>query len=379
MYTATESGGASGFTTSGSGSIDDAAVNLPAGSTVTYTISATVIPAATGTLSNTATVTEPAGATAFATDFDWLAPQADLEIATTDNLGGSSITSATGTAVSGQGITYTVMVTNAGPSDADGATIADPLPSSLIGATYTATESGGASGFTTSGSGSIDDAAVNLPAGSTVTYTLSATVNPAATGTLSNTATVTPPAGVTDTNSPGATVNAVLVTGLNNSGFITRWASRYRAVICLSRTVQRHDWRIHHLGGDGERLAGHGVDGPAGIAVSGGNLFVTKRHRHDWRIQPPGATVNASLITGLSTRQASRFGSELFVTNTARHDWRIHHLGGDGQRFARLRAVSPLRHRGVRRRTCLSANQGSARLANTPPRGRPSTPRSSRG
>ena len=216
-----------------------------------------------------------------ATDNDTLAaPQADLEIATTDNLGGSSITSATGTAVSGQGITYTVMVTNAGPSDADGATIADPLPSSLIGATYTATESGGASGFTTSGSGSIDDAAVNLPAGSTVTYTISATVNPAATGTLSNTATVTPPAGVTDTNSPGATVNAALVTGLNNSGFYN----------------------------------------PLGIAVSGGDLFVTNWYSGTiGEYTTSGAVVNASLVSGLDDPGAIAVsGGDLFVSRMAR-------------------------------------------------------------
>ena len=153
-----------------------------------------------------------------AADNDTLTPQANLEITTADNLGGSSVTTATGAAVPGNPITYTVVVTNAGPSNAPGASVVDALPSSLIGATYTAAASGGATGFTASGSGSIDDTALNLPAGSTVTYTIHATISPTATGTLSNTATVNPPAGVIDTDTLGATVNAPLVAGLDPSG-----------------------------------------------------------------------------------------------------------------------------------------------------------------
>jgi len=51
--------GASGFTASGSGDINDSSVNLPAGGSVTYTVHATVAASATGTLDNTATVTAP--------------------------------------------------------------------------------------------------------------------------------------------------------------------------------------------------------------------------------------------------------------------------------------------------------------------------------
>ncbi len=205
-YTATETGGATGFTTSGSGSIDDTDVNLPAGSTVTYTLRATIASSATGTLSNTASVVAPEGVTDTdtdnnsATDTDGLTPEADLEITKTDNLGGSSITGTSGTALAGHGITYTIVVTNAGPSNADGASVVDTLPSTLSGATFTAVETGGASGFATSGTGNIDDTDVDLPAGSTVTYTVQGTIVTSATGTLSNTATVAAPEGVTDSN-----------------------------------------------------------------------------------------------------------------------------------------------------------------------------------
>jgi hypothetical protein len=49
-------------TASGSGNINDT-VNVPAGGNVTYTLQATISPSATGSLSNTATVTAPNGVT----------------------------------------------------------------------------------------------------------------------------------------------------------------------------------------------------------------------------------------------------------------------------------------------------------------------------
>ncbi len=203
-YTAVTSGGASGFTINGSGNINDTAVNMPVGSTITYTVHATVNPAATGTLTNVATVTDPAGTTDptpannTATDIDNLTPTADLSITKVDNVGGSSITAAHGTIVSGNSLTYTIVVSNSGPSAVTDASVADPFPAALTAVTYTAVPTGGASGFTASGSGNINDTAVDMPVGSTITYTVHATLNPAATGTLTNTTTVTDPEGTTD-------------------------------------------------------------------------------------------------------------------------------------------------------------------------------------
>jgi len=178
-------------TASGSGNINDT-VNLPSGGSVTYTASCTISPAATGTLANTATVTAPAGVTDptpgnnSATDSDALGASADLAITKTDGVT---------TATPGGSVTYTITASNAGPSNATGATVADTFPASLT-CTWTCVGAGGGT-CTASGSGNLNDT-VNLPSGGSVTYTASCTISAAATGTLSNTATVTAPAGVTD-------------------------------------------------------------------------------------------------------------------------------------------------------------------------------------
>src|SRR4029077_11571164 len=147
---------------------------------------------ATGTQTNTATVTAPAGVTDptpgnnSATDSDALGASADLAITKTDGVT---------TATPGGSVTYTITASNAGPSNAPGATVADTFPASLT-CTWTCVGAGGGT-CTASGSGNLNDT-VNLPAGGSVTYTASCNVSAAATGTLSNTATVTAPAGVTD-------------------------------------------------------------------------------------------------------------------------------------------------------------------------------------
>jgi len=178
-------------TASGSGNINNT-VNLPAGGSVTYTASCTISAAATGSLSNTATVAAPAGVTDptpgnnSATDSDTLGASADLSITNTDGVT---------TATAGGSVTYTITASNAGPSNATGATVADTFPASLT-CTWTCVGAGGGT-CTASGSGNINNT-VNLPAGGSVTYTASCTISASATGTLSNTATVAAPAGVTD-------------------------------------------------------------------------------------------------------------------------------------------------------------------------------------
>ncbi len=187
-WTATSTGGATGFATSGSGNINQTGVSMPAGSTITYTITGTVLSTATGTFSNTATVTPSGGLTIPATDTDNLP---NLSITKSDNAGGSS-PSTVGNVTPGQTLIYTITVSNTGPGSVSGASVTDPLPSSLTNASYTTTLNGGATDSNPSGTGvtNISDS-VNLPVGSSIVYTVTGTVSLTATTMLSNTATVT--------------------------------------------------------------------------------------------------------------------------------------------------------------------------------------------
>ena len=116
------------------------------------------------------------------------AQQADLAITKTDGVT---------TATPGGSVTYTITASNAGPSNAPGATVAETFPASLT-CTWTCVGAGGGT-CTAAGSGNISDT-VNLPAGGSVTYTASCTISASAAGSLSNTATVSAPAAVTDPN-----------------------------------------------------------------------------------------------------------------------------------------------------------------------------------
>jgi uncharacterized repeat protein (TIGR01451 family) len=194
-FRATEAGGATGFTVTGSGNIKNT-VTMPPGSSITYKATGKLSAIATGTVSDTATVTAPSGVSDpnltnnTATDSDNITLKADLKVTVTD--GKTS-------AVAGSKNTYTIVVTNVGPSKVSGVVIHDAFPSTFTGVTYTATQSGGASGFSASGSGSINNT-VTMPPASTVTYKATGTISASTTGSISDTATVAAPSGVTDPN-----------------------------------------------------------------------------------------------------------------------------------------------------------------------------------
>jgi uncharacterized repeat protein (TIGR01451 family) len=194
-YTATQGGGATGFTASGSGNISDT-VNMPSGSKITYAAKGKLSSAATGTLSNTAAVIKPADlpdpntANNSATDSDTITFKADLKVTVAD---GKTA------AVAGTTNSYTITVTNVGPSNVRGVVISDTFPTSFTNVTYTATQTGGATGFTTSGSGHINDT-VSVPAAAKIIYKATGRISASATGSISNTATVTSPSSVPDPN-----------------------------------------------------------------------------------------------------------------------------------------------------------------------------------
>ena len=131
------------------------------------------------------------------------------------------------------------------------------MPSDLTGVTWTCVADGGANCDDVSGSDDISTT-VDLPPGDSVTFTVSATVDPAATGTLTNVATVAAPSGVTDTdltdNSATDEYPLVPVADLSitkdDGGHLVDPRGRHllrdrrdqrRPLLCDRRTGHRHD------------------------------------------------------------------------------------------------------------------------------------------
>jgi uncharacterized repeat protein (TIGR01451 family) len=164
---------------------------ITAGGNKQYTVTVTVNTGTTGTLTNNVSVTsdtaDPDGDNNSTSENTAVSVVADLAITKTDGVV---------TAVPGQGITYTITVTNNGPSNVTGATVADTFPGTLSGITWTCAASAG-SICTASGSDNISDT-VNILSGGTLTYTVTVTVSASATGSLSNTATVSVPSAASD-------------------------------------------------------------------------------------------------------------------------------------------------------------------------------------
>ncbi|MFN7947516.1 MAG: SdrD B-like domain-containing protein [Blastocatellia bacterium] len=184
---------------SGSGNINTT-VTLRNGAAATFTINASISSGASGNLTNTATVTAPPGVLETnlnnnsATDTDTAAPQADLAITKTDNQT---------TYLPGGSLTYTIVVSNNGPSDVTNATVSDTIPAALTSVAWTCAITAPGSGSVVnacgaaSGSGNINTT-VTLRNGAAATFTVTASIPSGASGNLVNTATVSAPPGTTD-------------------------------------------------------------------------------------------------------------------------------------------------------------------------------------
>ncbi|MCB1630007.1 MAG: DUF11 domain-containing protein, partial [Xanthomonadales bacterium] len=111
-----------------------------------------------------------------------LVPEADLSITKTDGVA---------FAVPGASVTYTITASNAGPTDALGATVTDNFPAACTSVNWSCVGAGGGS-CGASGMGNINDA-VDLPLGGSVTYTATCAIASSAGGNLVNTATISGP------------------------------------------------------------------------------------------------------------------------------------------------------------------------------------------
>ena len=181
-YTSEADGGATGNTLVGSGDLTEY-LDLPAGSSVTYSLDCDVDLGATGVVTNTASVEgslfDPEPDNDTDTDETAITPAADVGVS---KAAGGLPTSAGGT------ITYTVVASNAGPNDDPFVELSDVLPPELT-CTFASVAAGGASGNTTVGSGDLSEL-LALPVGGSVTYTFDCSIDPLAVGVLTNTATI---------------------------------------------------------------------------------------------------------------------------------------------------------------------------------------------
>ncbi|HVK12342.1 MAG TPA: hypothetical protein VM597_26550, partial [Gemmataceae bacterium] len=98
-----------------------------------------------------------------------------------------SVTDGVGSVTAGGPVSYTILVSNAGPDLVTGAQLASLVPAGLTGVTYVSVSAGGAIGNTAVGAGAIADL-LTLPAGSSVAYTVSGVLSPVAAGTQDTTA-----------------------------------------------------------------------------------------------------------------------------------------------------------------------------------------------
>ncbi len=203
------SGGASCPATVGtaSNSVTATLANLPSGGSVIFTISGTVNSNATGSINNVATatvpsnVTDPTSANNTSNVRTNVSPVADIVITKTGPA----------TASAGSVISYRIVVRNDGPSNGDGTTFSDAVPSNISGVTASCgTPTGGAvcPSTVTVASNNVSGAIPTLPAGGSTVITISGTISGSAVGTLSNTATATPPGGTTDPSNTNNTSTA---------------------------------------------------------------------------------------------------------------------------------------------------------------------------
>ena len=179
----------------GDNSIDnnefDELVDLPVDSEVTFRIDCDISPSATGTLTNIATASpqdsldlNPLNNTATDSDTE-LTPEADLEVTKTND--GEDVHA-------GGSVSYTIVVTNHGPSDAPVTQVSDDLEAILVGPTWTCTSDGASACSSMSPdlppqNGSIFRS-VNLPVGSSVTFEVDGGVPGNCSDTLTNNVTV---------------------------------------------------------------------------------------------------------------------------------------------------------------------------------------------
>lgn len=169
------------------GAVNCSIATLANAATATFTLVVNVLPATTGTIANTATVSaataDAVNANNSMTASTAIGAFADLSLTKT---GPATVTAS-------QNATYTVVVNNAGPSNAVNATMTDTLPANTTFVSATQ-KSGPAFACTTpavGGTGTVSCTIASLANGASATFEIVLKIVPTATGSVSNSASVT--------------------------------------------------------------------------------------------------------------------------------------------------------------------------------------------
>jgi uncharacterized repeat protein (TIGR01451 family) len=177
------------------------AIDLADQETVSATLVFTVGADTSGTVTNTASVTADAGETDTTNNTASAnitgTPQSDLTVSKAVN---------ETTAQAGDTLVYTITVTNSGVSTAVAATATDTLPS---GVTFVSGSGPGGTALTAN-NGVVTVNGGDLAPGANFQFTINATVDSGATGTLTNNVSVSTTTSETDTTNNSATVQTVI-------------------------------------------------------------------------------------------------------------------------------------------------------------------------
>ena len=211
--TAAITGAASGNT---NGIQTTASIDADPANYILINVQGTVDPATNLTsINNTANITLPAGVS----DFNLTNNTSTASTVVASKSGLSVRKMGPADAVAGSEISYTIIVANAGPSNAVGTVITDAVPANVKNVTWTSSQIGtanitaGATG--TAGANNLVTLTANIPAGAgnEVAIVVKGTIDPSFKGTLLNNAVATP----TEAGNPPVTSQNVTTTVINKS------------------------------------------------------------------------------------------------------------------------------------------------------------------